>query len=60
MKLDKVTKVGNEIVILYKTNLDVNSLNMNNGVLRISIKGGVSDNNTVNHLLCNICRYINE
>jgi len=60
IKLDRVTKFGNEIVILYKTSLGTNNLKMRSAVLRLEIKDGASGNVLINDLLCNICRYAME
>ena len=58
MKLDRVLKKGNEITVQYITTLKPNNLNLNRGLLKFVLTDGVSDNSSVNDLLCNICRYI--
>ncbi len=59
MKLDRVLKEGNEITVQYITTLRSNNLNLKKGVLKFIMRDGVSDDRSVNDLLCNICRYIN-
>ena len=59
MKLDRVLKVGNEISVQYITTLRSNN-QRKKSVLKFIVRDGVSDNSTVNDLLCNICRYIKE
>ena len=58
MKLDSVLKEGNEITVQYITTLGSNDLNLNRGVLKFILRDGVSDDSSVNDLLCDICRYI--
>lgn len=60
MKLDRVFKEGNEITVRYITTLGSNDMYLNRGVLKFVIRDGVSDDRSVNDLLCNICRYDEE
>lgn len=58
MKLDSVLKEGNKITVQYITTLEPNNLNLKKGLLKFIMRDGVSEDSSVNDLLCNICRYI--
>ena len=58
IKLDRVIKEGNNIKVQYITTLGMNSLGLKKGVLKFVFIDGVSDNRSINDLLCNICRYV--
>ncbi len=60
MKLDKVTKQGNEIVIRFNTTLESNNLNLKKSQIVFQFDEGVSDDVSTNDFFSNICRYIKE
>lgn len=60
LKLDKVTKLGNELTISYITALDRNNLNLKKSRLVFSFIDGVSEDNATNEFFTSICRYIQE
>ena len=60
MKLNSITKNGNEIRIEYKTTLEKNNLNLKNSMLIFRFIDGVSDNLIINEFFSNICRYMND
>ena len=60
MKLDNVSKQGNEIIICFSTKLEPNSLNLKKSKIVFRFKEGVSDDISTNDFFSNICRYIKE
>lgn len=60
MKLDEVTKIGNTIMITYKTDLQPNNLGLKNAPLTFRFVDSVSDDKSTNDIFCMVCRYINE
>lgn len=60
MKLDKVTKQGNEIMIRFKTRLESNNLNLKKSQIVFQFNDGASENAAANDFFSNICRYIRE
>lgn len=60
MKLDKVTKQGNEIIISFNTTLESNNLNLKKSKLVFKFIDGVSDEIATNDFFSNICRYMKE
>ncbi len=60
MKLANVTKIGNELTILFNTVLEPNNLNLKKSQLVFHFVDGVSDNKAVNDFFCILCRYIKE
>ncbi len=60
MKLDKVTKQGNEIMIRFNTTLESNNLNLKKSQIVFQFNEGVSDDVSTNDFFSNICRYIKE
>ncbi len=60
LKLDNVTKHGNEIVIRFNSMLDSNNLNLKKSQIVFRFKEGVSDDISTNDFFSNICRYIKD
>ena len=60
MKLDKVTKQGNEIMIRFKTTLESNSLNLKKSQIVFQFNEGASEDVATNDFFSNIYRYIRE
>ena len=60
MKLDKVTKQGNEIMIRFNTTLESNNLNLKKSQIVFQFDEGVSDDVSTNDFFSNMCRYIKE
>ena len=60
MKLDEVTKHGNEIIIRFNTKLESNNLNLKKSQIVFRFKEGVSDEISTNDFFSHICRYIKE
>ena len=60
MKLDKVTKQGNEIMIGFNTTLESNNLNLKKSQIVFQFNEGTSEDKTTNDFFSNICRYIKE
>lgn len=60
MKLDKVTKQGNEIMIRFNTTLESNNLNLKKSRIAFQFDEGVSDDVSTNDFFSNICCYIKE
>ncbi len=60
LKLDKVSKQGNELIISFITSLERNNLNLKKSRLIFSFIDGVSEDNAINDFFTNICRYIKE
>ena len=60
MKLDKVTKQGNEIMISFNTTLESNNLNLKKSQIVFQFNEGVSDDVSTNDFFSNVCRYIKE
>lgn len=58
LKLDKVTKQGNELTINFFTTLDNNNLNLKKSKLQFRFIDGVSEDIATNDFFINICRYI--
>ena len=57
MKLDKVTKQGNEIMIRFNTTLESNNLNLKKSQIVFQFNEGVSEDMATNDFFSNICRY---
>lgn len=60
MKLEKVSKNGNTIIIRYKADLEPNYLGLKNALLTFRFVDGVSDDKSTNDIFCMVCRYVNE
>lgn len=60
LKLDKVSKQGNELTISFITALDRNNLNLKKSRLVFSFIDGVSEDVALNDFFINICRYIKK
>ena len=57
LKLDKVTKQGNEIMIRFNTTLESNNLNLKKSQIVFQFNEGVSEDMATNDFFSNICRY---
>lgn len=60
MKLDNVSKQGNEIIIRFNTTLESNNLNLKKSQIVFRFSEGVSDDIATNDFFSNICRDIKE
>lgn len=60
LKLDKVTKQGNEIMIRFNTTLESNNLNLKKSQIVFLFNEGTSEDITTNDFFSSICRYIKE
>ena len=60
MKLENVTKQGNEIIIRFNTMLEANNLNLKKSQIVFRFNEGVSEDVATNNFFSNICRYIKE
>lgn len=60
MKLDKVSKRGNEIIIRFNTVLESNNLNLKKSQIVFRFNEGVSDDMATNDLFSTICRYMKD
>lgn len=60
MKLNRVEKQGNTIIVTYDTFLEPNTLNIKKAQLEFRFVDGVAESNAVNDFFCGICRYIKE
>ena len=60
MKLDKVTKQGNEIMIRFNTTLESNNLSLKKSQIVFQFNKGVSDDVSTNDFFSNMCRYNKE
>ena len=60
MRLDKVTKQGNEIIISLNTTLEPINLGLKKSKLEFRFIDGVSEDVTTNDFLATICRYMKE
>ena len=60
MKLDNVSKQGNEIIIRFNTTLESNNLNLKKSQIVFRFNEGVSDDIATNDFFSNICRDIKE
>ncbi len=60
MKLNNVTKQGNEINISFDTTLEPNNLNLKKSQIIFRFIEGASDDISTNDFFLNICRYIKE
>lgn len=60
MKLENVTKTGNELTIRFNTILEPNSLNIKKSQLVFHFVDGVSEDTATNDFFCSLCRYIKE
>lgn len=60
MKLENVTKTGNELTIRFNTTLEPNNLNLNKSHMVFTFVDGVSEDPAINDFFCTLCRYIKE
>ena len=60
MKLENVTKTGNELTICFNTFLEPNSLNLKKSQLFFHFVDDVSKDPATNDFFCVLCRYIKE
>ncbi len=60
MKLENVTKHGDELTIRFNTDLEPNRLNLKKSQLVFHFVDGVSDDPATNDFFCMLCRYIKE
>ncbi len=60
MKLEKVTKSGNDIIIRFITTLEPNNLNLKKSHLIFHFVDGISEDMATNDFFCVLCRYIRE
>ena len=60
MKLENVTKTGNELTIRFNTTLEPNNLNLKKSQLIFHFIGGASEDVATNDFFCTLCRYIKE
>lgn len=60
IKLDHVSKKGNEIIISFNTTLESNNLNLKKSKLVFKFIDGVSDEIATNDFFSNICRYMKD
>lgn len=60
MKLENVTKTGNELTIRFKTTLEPNNLNLKKSQLLFHFVDGVSEDIATNDFFCTLCRYLKE
>lgn len=60
MKLEDVTKTGNELTIRFNTILEPNNLNLKKSQLIFHFIDGVSEDTATNDFFCTLCRYIKE
>lgn len=60
MKLDNVSKHGNEIIITFNTRLETNNLNLKKSQIVFRFNEGVPEDISTNDFFSNICRYIRE
>ena len=60
MKLDNVSKQGNEIIIRFNTTLESNNLNLKKSQIVFRFNEGVSDDISTNDFFSNICRYMKD
>ena len=60
MKLDKVTKKGNEIVIRFNTTLESNNLNLKKSQIVFQFNEGTSEDIVTNDFFINIVRYMRD
>lgn len=60
MKLENVTKKGNELTINFITTLESNNLNLKKSQLLFCFVDGVSEDTVTNDFYCSLCRYIKE
>ena len=60
MKLDKVTKQGNEIMIRFNTTLESNNLNLKKSQIVFQFNEGTSEDAATNDFFSDICHYIRE
>lgn len=60
MKLENVTKTGNELTIHYNISLEPNNLNLKKSQLVFRFVDGVSEDTATNDFFCVLCRYIKE
>lgn len=60
MKLENVTKPGNEFTIRFNTTLEPNNLNLKKTQLLFHFVDGVSEDTATNNFFCTLCRYIKE
>jgi hypothetical protein len=60
MKLENVTKTGNELTIRFNTILEPNNLNLKKSQLVFHFVDGVSEDTATNDFFCSLCRYLKE
>ncbi len=60
MKLDKVSKNGNDITICFLTALEPNNLNLKKSQIVFNFVGGVSADTRTNYFFTSICRYLKD
>lgn len=60
MKLENVTKTGNDLTIRFNTTLEPNNLNLKKSQLLFHFVDGVSEDSATNDFFCTLCRYIKE
>lgn len=60
MKLENVTKTGNELTIRFNTILEPNNLNLKKSQLVFHFVDGVSEDMATNDFFCTLCRYLKE
>lgn len=60
MKLEDVTKTGNELTIRFNTILEPNNLNLKKSQLVFHFIDGVSEDMATNDFFCSLCRYLKE
>lgn len=60
MKLEDVTKTGNELTIRFNTILEPSNLNLKKSQLVFHFVDGVSEDSATNDFFCTLCKYIKE
>lgn len=60
MKLENVTKTGNELTIRFNTTLEPNNLNLKKSQLVFHFVDGVSEDVAINEFFCILCKYIKD
>ena len=60
LKLENVTKTGNELTIRFASTLESNNLNLKKSQLLFHFVDGVSEDIATNDFFCTLCRYIKE